>query len=164
MSVYNGICTISLGSGPGGWDREFSYDRYVIGKWKCYMKKYKESKKTYNDIWILDKEYLIFCYKNQYIKNTSVNRWVKEQIKSHISNELMKEEYEKTGGEELKSFIDTHVKYDGLSDVKGKFVVLYDDYFSDYVEEVKKEQVDWWRLEIGCHKKIKVPDWCKNYD
>ncbi len=76
----------------------------------------------------------------------------------------MKEEYEKTGGEELKFFIDTHVKYDGLSDVKGKFVVLYDDYFSDYVEEVKKEQVDWWRLEIGCHKRIKVPDWCKNYD
>ena len=116
------------------------------------MKKYKESKKTYNAIWMLDKEYLIFCYKNQYIKNSSVNRWVKEKIKNQISYELLKEEYEKTGGEELKFFIDIDVKYNGLSDVKGKFVVLYDDYFSDYVEEVKKGQVDWWRLEIGCHK------------
>ncbi len=160
--VHNGNCTISRCFG-GGWEREFSYDTHVIGNWKCFMKKYKDSKKTYNNIWKIDKEYLIFCYKKQFIKNSNINRWVREKIQDHIGHELLKEEYEKTGGEALKSFVDSDIKYNGLSPVRGKFIILYDDYFSEYVDKQKKRQVDWWRLETGIHKNIAVPEWCKDY-
>ena len=41
--------------------------------WRCYMKKYKDTPTTYENVWHNDKKYLIYCFNKGWINSIILN-------------------------------------------------------------------------------------------
>ena len=52
----------------------------TAASWRCYMKKYKDTPTTYENVWHNDKEYLIYCFNKGWIKHPEIKKFVEANI------------------------------------------------------------------------------------
>lgn len=53
-----------------------------VGKWKCYFKKHKG--RTFNEIFVIDKGYLIWLYENIKNLNSDIREWIEIKCEDDI--------------------------------------------------------------------------------